>query len=284
MFARYFYHELLRKYTIVFGSMFNNIYVERVVDGETVQNIRVPLTYGPKQKFIAMLDAMSKVDPDVSTKPPVAITLPRITFEMGTIRYDGARRLPKLQKYTVVDEDNNMSYTYTPTPYDIQFKMSIFVKNSEDGTKIVEQILPFFSPDYTLTMNLIPQLGDKGKRDVSIILNDSNPTDTYAEGKIEDRRAVIWDLVFTVKGWFFGPVRGGAKPIKDMYINLRVPPTDTDMDTVSPEAHPQVATLNIRPGLTADGEPTTDPDETVPPQQINADDPWDFIESVTEYL
>lgn len=282
MFAHYFYHELLRKYTIVFGSMFNNIYVERVLNGVAVQNIRVPLTYGPKQKFIARLAEMGDITE--STKPPKAITVPRITFEMGTIKYDGSRRLPKLHRFTVVDDENNQSYTYTPTPYDIEFKMAIFVKNAEDGTKIIEQIIPFFSPDYTLTMNLVPALGEKGKRDVSILLNAATSNDNYDQGKIEDRRAIIWELNFTIKAWFFGPVRGGAKPIKDMYINLRVPPTGADMDSVTPEEVPQVATLNIRPGLTKDGEPTTNPDESVPPQEINADDPWDFIESVTEYL
>jgi hypothetical protein len=264
--------------------MFNNIYVERVIEGQDVQNIRVPLTYGPKQKFIAWLDEMEKVDPDVSTKPPKALTLPRITFEMGTISYDGQRRLPKLSRYTVVDADNNQSYTYTPAPYNIQFKMAVFVKNAEDGTKIMEQILPFFSPDYTVTMHLVPALGDRGTFDTPIILNAAGVQDTYAQGKIEDRRAIIWELEFTMKALFFGPVRGGAKPIKDMYVNLRVPEVGVEASEATPDTAAIVATLNTRPGLTALGEPTTDPNETVTIAEINADDPWDFIESVTEYL
>ncbi len=284
MFSRYFYHELIRKYTIVFGSMFNNIYVERVVDGEVVQNVKVPVIYGPKQKFIAWLEAMEKATPG-STYPPKALTLPRISFEIGSISYDPVRRLPRLARFTTTGDDaDQRSYMYTPAPYLINFKVAIMVKNAEDGTKIVEQILPFFSPDYTLTLNLIPDMGDRGKFDVPIILNSTNVTDTYKEGQIDQRRAIIWELDFTMKAMFFGPVKGGAKPIKDININFRVPPTDMTVDEMNPDDVPKVAMVDIRPGLTADGDPTTSLDDTIPYAEIEADDPWDFIESVYEYL
>lgn len=286
IFNRYFYHELLRRYTIVFGSMFNNIYVQRVdANGKLLQNVRVPLTYAPKQKFIAWLDEMSLVNPSTSTKPRKALTLPRIAFEMGAVRYDGSRRLPRLSKYVVVDpDDKNQRYIYVPAPYVINFRMAVLVKNAEDGTKIIEQILPFFSPDYTVTMNLIPEMGDRGKFDTTVVLNSTQVNDTYSQGNIDDRRAIIWDLEFEMKALFFGPTHDGAKPIKSIDINLRVPDPDTVIADATPENTPKVATLNTRPGLTADGEPTTDINETIPFAEIQEDDPWDFIEQLTEYL
>ena len=195
MFGNIFHHNTLRKYVILFGTVFNNIYVTRQnAGGETVQTIKVPLSYGPKEKYLASLEG----NPNLDNK--VAVTVPRISFEMTTFQYDPERKLNTLNRKV----KNNKSQ-YQPVPYNISFQMSILVKNAEDGTKIVEQILPYFTPEWTASVHLVPDMEDD-PWDIPIILNDISSEDTY-EGNFETRRAIIWTLNFTMKGYLFGPTK-----------------------------------------------------------------------------
>ena len=197
-----FYHETIRKCVIGFGTLFNDIHITRKdSSGNTVQSMKVPLAYGPKQKFLVRL----REDPSISKS--VAITLPRIGFEIGTIAYDSTRKLNKIQKVKKAGSAGNKVDTqYMPVPYNIDFELYAMAKNSDDALQIVEQILPYFQPEYTITINDIVSMNSK--RDVPIILNGISYEDNY-EGDFAERRAIIYTLSFTAKAYLYGPVISG---------------------------------------------------------------------------
>jgi hypothetical protein len=199
MFNNYFYNQGMRKLTVAFGTIFNNIQVKKRSGDSTIQSIRVPLAYGPKEKFMVRLDQQSSLE-----NREFAITLPRMGFEISGIAYDGGRKLTRIQKYRTVKTGSTevTNYNYTPVPYNISYKLYVFTANAENGLQIVEQILPYFQPDYTVTLNLIPEMGIK--RDVPIILTDVSYEDTY-DGDFTTRRAVTYTLSFTAKTYLFGP-------------------------------------------------------------------------------
>jgi len=201
MFGKHFYHESLRKVVIAFGTIFNNITVHRTnSSGEVVQSIKVPLSYSPKEKFLTRLEQQ----PDLDDRQ-VAITLPRMGFEISGISYDASRKLQKLGKFKNVKSSTSsiMDYQYNPVPYNISFNLYCFTATAEGGLQIIEQILPYFQPDYTVTVNVIPSMGIK--RDVPIILNGVQYDDTY-DGSYTTRRAVNYTLSFTAKTYLYGPI------------------------------------------------------------------------------
>ena len=201
MFGTYFYNESMRRMTIGFGQIFNNIQIKRKDDtGKVIQTIRVPLAYGPKEKFLVRLDQQSSL-----SNREFAITLPRMGFEIAGISYDPTRKLTRIQKFKQVKsgkEGKVLDFNYTPVPYNISYNLFSFTASAEAGLQIIEQILPFFQPDYTVTINAIPDLNIK--RDIPIILNSVNYEDTYS-GDFTTRRAVIYTLNFTAKTYLFGP-------------------------------------------------------------------------------
>ena len=203
MLGQYFYNESLRKCIIAFGSLFNDIYITRKnASGTDSQSMKVPLAYGPKQKFMVRLDA----DPNLDQK--VAITLPRIGFEIAGFDYDPSRKLNRIIKRKKVANTSDkalkqMSTQYTPVPYNLNFELFVMTKNSDDGIQIVEQILPFFQPEYTVTINEVPEMAIV--RDVPIVLNNIGYEDTYT-GSFTERRAIIYTLNFTAKAYVYGPV------------------------------------------------------------------------------
>jgi len=201
MFGTYFYNESMRRMTIGFGQIFNNIQIKRKNDtGKVIQTIRVPLAYGPKEKFLVRLDQQSSLN-----NREFAITLPRMGFEIAGISYDPTRKLTRIQKFKQVKsgkEGKVLDFNYTPVPYNISYNLFSFTASAEAGLQIIEQILPFFQPDYTVTINAIPDLSIK--RDIPIILNSVNYEDTYS-GDFTTRRAVIYTLNFTAKTYLFGP-------------------------------------------------------------------------------
>lgn len=201
MFGKHFYHESLRKVVIAFGTIFNNITVHRTnSSGAVVQSIKVPLSYSPKEKFLTRLEQQ----PDLDDRQ-VAITLPRMGFEISGISYDASRKLQKLGKFKNVKSSTSsiMDYQYNPVPYNISFNLYCFTATAEGGLQIIEQILPYFQPDYTVTVNVIPSMGIK--RDVPIILNGVQYDDTY-DGSYTTRRAVNYTLSFTAKTYLYGPI------------------------------------------------------------------------------
>ena len=209
MLGQYFYNESLRKAIIAFGSLFNDIYITRKNSaGTDVQSLKVPLAYGPKQKFMVRLDA----DPNLDQK--IAITLPRIGFEIAGFDYDPSRKLNRIIKRKKVSntEDKKlkqMSTQHSPVPYNLNFEMFVMTKNSDDGIQIVEQILPFFQPEYTVTIKEVPEMDVV--RDVPIVLNSIGYEDTYT-GSFTERRAIIYTFSFVAKAYVYGPVTT-AKPI-----------------------------------------------------------------------
>ena len=209
MLGQYFYNESLRKCIIAFGSLFNDIYITRKnASGTDSQSMKVPLAYGPKQKFMVRLDA----DPNLDQK--VAITLPRIGFEIAGFDYDPSRKLNRIIKRKKVSNTTDkalkqMNTQYSPVPYNLNFELFVMTKNSDDGIQIVEQILPFFQPEYTVTINEVPEMAVI--RDVPIVLNNIGYEDTYT-GSFTERRAIIYTLNFTAKAYVYGPVTT-AKPI-----------------------------------------------------------------------
>ena len=271
MFGTTWYHGVLRKYVVLFGTLFNNIYINRQdKNGEVIQTLKIPLSYGPKEKFLARLDG----DPTLDNQ--VAITLPRIAFEMTTFNYAPERKLNKLNKiYKQVGNVTNSQYQ--PVPYDISFSLYIMVKNVDDGTRIIEQILPYFTPDWVATVILSPDVG--GTYDVPIIINSVSVDDSY-EGSFEQRRAVIWTLTFTMKGMLFGPTRT-SNLIKFVDANIIL---SSNTDVIDTNATTESVHINVVPGLTAEGEPTSNSALSIPYTEINADDNYGFITDITENI
>jgi hypothetical protein len=249
MFGTTFGHGTLRKYVIYFGTLFNNIYLKRYsAAGAVVQTMKVPLNYGPREKYLARLDG----NPDLDR--PIAIQLPRMSFEMTNLYYDPARKLQTLNRITAPNptDPNTNIYQYSPVPYNIEFTLSIMVKNAEDGTFIVEQILPFFTPEWTATLNINPDMNLK--YDVPVTLESITSDDQY-EGDFTQRRALIWTLTFTMKGWLFGPTKTtGGKIIKEIDLSLTVPPYGQTLDTVNTLNSDPAVEIQVTPGQYANGD------------------------------
>ena len=220
MFGTYFYNESMRRMTIGFGQIFNNIQIKRKdSSGNITQSIRVPLAYAPKEKFLARLDAQPSLE-----EREFAVTLPRMSFEITGISYDSSRKLTRVQKFKHVKSGADgkvLNYNYVPVPYNISYNLYSFTASAEAGLQIIEQILPFFQPDFTVTVNAIPELNIK--RDIPIVLNSVNYEDTYS-GDFSQRRAVIYTLGFTAKTYLFGPA-STQKVVKEVQSDLY---TDTD--------------------------------------------------------
>jgi len=226
MFGKYFYNEGMRRMTIAFGQIFNNIQIKRTSDDSTLQTMRVPLAYGPKEKFLVRLDQQSSLD-----NREFAITLPRLGFEISGITYDPTRKLTRVQKYKTVKtaaDGKILNYNYTPVPYNISYNLYSFTATAESGLQIIEQILPFFQPDYTVTINVIPSMNIK--RDVPIILNGVQYEDSYS-GDFTTRRSVIYTLSFTAKTYLFGPANT-QKVIKEVQSDIYA---DTNTSTAKRE-------------------------------------------------
>jgi hypothetical protein len=200
----YFYHEILRKTVIGFGTLFNNIEVRQTnSQKEVISVIKVPLAYGPIQKFLA------RVEQQPNLNSPIQITLPRMSFEFTGLSYDTARKLTTTQTFLSksVTDGTDIRKTYMPVPYNMDFELSIMTKLNDDMLQIIEQILPYFQPSYALTINLIDAIGEK--RDIPIVLENVTMEDDY-EGDYTTRRALIYTLKFVAKVYLFGPVSSGA--------------------------------------------------------------------------
>ena len=200
MFNNEFYHETIRRYVIVFGTMFNDMVVHRRnAAGTIVKRLKVPIAYGPRAKFL------SRIKQDPTLTKPDAISLPRMSFQIVGYNYDPARKLQTIgQMRGAVANTSLNGAVYNPVPYNIDFELSIYVLNAEDGTMLIEQILPFFTPEWTNTMKLVDDIDLR--MDVPVVLNTINTEDTY-EDAYENRRTIIHTLNFTMKGYIFGPVK-----------------------------------------------------------------------------
>ena len=197
MLGTYFYHEILRKTVIGFGTLFNNINIRhKDASGTTFSNLKVPLAYGPMQKFLARIQQQ----PDLERE--IAITLPRLSFEMQGIQYDPTRKTGIAQTF-LAKNGTTAKKVYMPVPYNVGFELSVMAKLSDDALQILEQIVPYFQPSFNITINLIDSIGEK--KDIPIVLESINQSDQY-EGGFETRRTIIYTLAFTAKTYLFGPV------------------------------------------------------------------------------
>lgn len=193
----HFYHRLLRKYVVLFGTLFNNLYLTRYTQqGVEKETLKVPLVYGPKEKFLTRL----KSDPTLTKS--INISVPRFSFEIVGITYDPERKQQTTLKLQGPSSGNSVKTTYTAAPYNIDFSLQLYVRNIEDGTQIAEQILPYFQPDFVVTATLIPEM--QLKRDIPVLLTGVNQSIDY-EGGLDTTRLVIWQFDFTMKAYFFGP-------------------------------------------------------------------------------
>lgn len=235
--------------------------------------IKVPITYAPKDKMLARIEQ----DPNID-RPTGVVTLPMMSFEMAGFFYDPQRKLATVGRsaYRYNDDPDKLRYQYNPVPYDIQFKLYIYVKNAEDGTKIVEQILPYFTPDFTVTLKLIPDMNIN--MDIPTVLNTVEQTDTY-NGAFTVRRAIIWTLTFTMKGYVFGPVKKSAI-IKYSNTAFYVPDVQKLTDGVG-NSDP-VVTVTVQPGLLANGSPTSNSALSVPVDEILATDDFGYVVNIEE--
>ena len=252
MLGSHFYNETIRRTVIGFGTLFNNIDV-KTRDPETnevLETEKVALAYGPKQKFLYRLFE------NPSTQK-VAITMPRIYFEMTGISYDSARKTSPVQKYKNVIEDNGneVRVQYLPVPYTLNFELGILSKDQDTGLQILEQILPFFQPSFNITLKMIPDMDEK--RDVSVTLNSVNLEDEWDESFL-NRRLVVYTLQFSAKTYLYGPVTD-AKTIKKAIVDYYA-----DTNTTS-------APRNVRYTITPD------------PITADADDDFGFSELKAEF-
>ena len=203
----YFYHEILRRTIVSFGSLFNNITIKHKNNSnDVVSVIKVPFAYGPTQKFLARLNQ----SPDLNK--PVQITLPRMSFEFTGLTYDSTRKSTTTQSFTAksATDGKETKKVYLPVPYNLQFEVSIMSKLNDDALQIIEQILPYFQPAYTMTVELVDEINEK--RDVPVILENITMQDDY-EGDFTTRRVLIYTLRFSVKTYLFGPISSATKDI-----------------------------------------------------------------------
>ena len=273
MFGEHFYHKKIRNTVIAFGTIFNNVNIKRLdSSGNPLQNIKVPLSYSPKEKFLARLDAQQDLTGDDSK---VAITLPRMSFEITGYSYDATRKLNKNQKITKVTtnaDTTKMNNQYMPVPYNVNFSLNVYTANSDDGLQIIEQILPFFQPDYTVTM--IEDTTMDTKRDIPFILNSVDYEDSYT-GSLTSLRRIIYTLQFTAKVYLYGPISTSAiikKVSADLYsdtgsnaprverVTVQPNPTSADKD----DTYTYTTTLEFFTD-TLDYENTTGEDATSNP-------------------
>ena len=223
MFGTYFYHQTSRKMVVAFGSLFNNIEVRRTDSADAVvEVIKIPLSYGPKDKMLV------RISQDPSLNPKVALTVPRMGFELTSMTYDGVRKLNTMGR-NVKKGTTGLKKQFNPVPYNWDFSLYVFVKNAEDGTQILEQILPFFTPDFTVTMTLIS--GMTVKMDVPLVLNSVTSEDSY-EGDFATRRSIIWTLSFLMKGFLYPSVTDNARVITSSVVDTHLMSAATAADPI----------------------------------------------------
>jgi len=242
MFGYHSYNKNIRNIVVLFGTVFNDISIKRLkADGTVEREFKVPIAYGPAEKFLSKLNQGS------------TITLPRMSFEITDYAYDPVRKLQTTKKFKKVKSGSttDLNTVYNPVPYDFNITLGIMVKYSDDGTQILEQILPYFTPEFQVTMNEMSTMGIK--RDIPIILNSVATEDTY-EGDFLTRRALIHTLTFTVKGHIYGRT-GDQGIIREVDVNL-----GANMNDI------KEVNIDIKP------DPTT----------ADADDDYGFTETITD--
>ena len=263
MLGTQFYNQAVRKTVISFGTLFNNIELKKIVDGQVMEVEKVPLAYGPKQKFLYRLQG----NPTDGRK--VAITMPRMYFEMTGIDYDASRKTPATQKYKTVinDEGKEVRTQYVPVPYNISFEVGILAKSQDDGLQILEQILPFFQPSFSMSLKFIPDMDEV--RDVAVVLNNVDFEDDW-EDDFTTRRSITYSMQFTCKSYIYGPYTKADVIRKSRII-------ETIGDTAVNKRHVELSyTPKAKTDINQDGQVTAADDALV-----TADDDFGFNEGMS---
>ena len=263
MLGTQFYNQAVRKTVISFGTLFNNIELKKIVDGQVKETEKVPLAYGPKQKFLYRLQG----NPTDGRK--VAITMPRMYFEMTGIDYDPSRKTPATQKYKTVinDEGKEVRTQYVPVPYNISFEVGILAKSQDDGLQILEQILPFFQPSFNMSLKFIPDMDEV--RDVAVVLNSVDFDDDW-EDDFSTRRSITYSMQFTCKSYIYGPYTKADVIRKSRII-------ETIGDTNVNKRHVELSyTPKAKTDINQDGQITAADDALV-----TADDDFGFNEGMS---
>ena len=243
-----FHHDLIYKYVALFGSLFNGIEVFRQGKDED-ERVKVPLNFASVQKVLAFAEKKH-----LSDQMAIATLVPRMAFEMQDIVYDPSRKMNKFNRVCL--EDGSVR---SPMPYNLLFQLSIMAKTERDAQRIVEQILPHFDPNLALSM--YPFSGDtKVVHDIKIGLTSVSRNNDY-QGVAEQRQIIVWNLTFELQGWLYGPKKTGGKVIKKVRVNF----------------HDDLGTTEVYPGLTDEGQPTTDPLQAIDYTLVEQEDDWDFI-------
>ena len=216
MLGQTFYHQTIRKYVALFGTLFNDINIEKKdAGGNVLSRQKVPIAYGPKQKFL------TRINQDASLDRQVAIQLPRMGFEMTGMAYDPVRKLNTIGTLThkeTINGNRNVKKMFNPSPYIFDFSLYAFVENAEDGTQILEQILPFFTPEFNVTVNIITDMGLS--IDIPIVIQSATSEDSY-EGEFSARRTIIWTISFMMKGFIYPDIKTGQSIIKKIEVAFK---------------------------------------------------------------
>ena len=238
MLGQTFYHQTIRKYVALFGTLFNDINIEKKDSGGNVlSRQKVPIAYGPKQKFL------TRINQDASLDRQVAIQLPRLGFEMTGMAYDPVRKLNTMGSLThkeTINGNRNVKKMFNPSPYIFDFSLYAFVENAEDGTQILEQILPFFTPEFNVTVNIITDMGLS--IDIPIIIQSATSEDSY-EGEFSARRTIIWTISFMMKGFIYPDIKSGQSIIKTIEVAFKeVDGVGVDASAENNELHLETST------------------------------------------
>ena len=273
MLGTYFYHEIIRKTIVGFGTLFNNVYIRHLnKDNSVADETKVGLSYGPSQKFLA------KIQQQAELSKSVAITLPRMSFEMIGIQYDPTRKTGITQTFKACDDGGNVKKVYMPVPYNITFELNIFSKLNDDALQIIEQILPFFQPSFNLTIDLVDSIGEK--RDVPIVLDSIDSQHDY-EGDFSTRRALIYTLRFTAKTYLFGPVADSTDGlIRKVQVDMH---SGTDTQTAKREVRYTVTPKALE-DKNNDGLINSIDDALLEPgDDFGFNEQWDFFQDSKQY-
>lgn len=268
MFDTPFYHESIRKYVILVGTLFNDIRITRSdSQGNQTSLLKVPVTYAPRDKMLARVLQDPNIDRQTAVTP-----LPVISFAIDSMTYDADRKKTTTGQISSRNNTNPnvRNHLYNPVPYNFVFKVNIYAKQVNDGLKIIEQILPYFTPAWTTTVEMIPDIGYN--LDVPVVLKDVGYADNYDDGEFKNRRMIVWELTLLLKGELYGPVKT-PKIIKFVKVNFR----DVTTDKIEVGNTAISEQITVQPGLTANGLPTSSITDTIPYQEIDIDDDFGYV-------
>ena len=269
MLGTYYYHEIIRRTIIAFGTLFNNIEIKHKTQaGGAFSSVKVPIAYGPREKFLARL----RTDPD--NRREIAMVLPRLSFELTSMNYAPERVLNRTHKQLGIGGGNNsLRQTFTPAPYDLDMTLYAMFANQEDAVQVVEQILPYFRPEWTNSVKIVPELDTYV--DIPTIYTGMTIEDTY-DGDFDTRRAIIYTFTFKIKGYLFGPVTNKGI-IRRTLVNTFNPQANTaTSNVVIRSSDTKLQTLTLTPGLLANGQPTANSTASIPISQISANSNYGF--------